>query len=487
MPEQIEKKKKRRIIRRIFKWLGLGLLVALIMGALIFDAPWKVLALLLILLAAHTILPKGTVKWFWLSVAAVVVILIIWVFLPDETEGWRPYTFDKEFVALQAKYAIPGSENAAIPYNKLFESLDIDANQPKFFAKSRDEPWRSGDHPETAEWLKGHQQTIDTLLEISRIEKCQFPITSNTAERPERLNKMRRCAFLLISSANNDIAEGRIDASLKKYLAIPGIGKHLYQQPAIIDFLVGIALESLPLTHLNRFIIEGEPTDQQLQLIANFLPDLKNNWNSDFDKVLTYEKLLQKNMLSFFYEINQQGKVRLSRDPTAVFKMWFPQQTPPTLSYFCRKRAKAGTLLGWFFMPPIPQKAGKIFDECYEKYDVMTKPDFDWGKIPDEVRPQFKLNYRFLIESLVNISVASYYRMHEVYIRSLTYRRGSRLLVAIRQYKNENGNWPPDLDAIKSIAPAEAFIDPVGGKQFEYENHGKRFSLYGETTNIWPK
>jgi FtsH-binding integral membrane protein len=72
-------KKKRRIIKRIFKWIGLGLLVAPIFAALIYDAPWKVLALLLILLAAHTILPKAAIKWFWLSVAAVVVILIIWV------------------------------------------------------------------------------------------------------------------------------------------------------------------------------------------------------------------------------------------------------------------------------------------------------------------------------------------------------------------------------------------------------------------------
>jgi hypothetical protein len=35
--------------------------------------------------------------------------------------------------------------------------------------------------------------------------------------------------------------------------------------------------------------------------------------------------------------------------------------------------------------------------------------------------------------------------------------------------------------------PAEALVDPVTGKQLNYENHGKRFSLYGEMVNIWPK
>jgi len=45
----------------------------------------------------------------------------------------------------------------------------------------------------------------------------------------------------------------------------------------------------------------------------------------------------------------------------------------------------------------------------------------------------------------------------------------------------------PNLNAIKSAAPAEAFIDPVTSNPLQYENHGERFSLYGETANIWPK
>jgi len=69
----------------------------------------------------------------------------------------------------------------------------------------------------------------------------------------------------------------------------------------------------------------------------------------------------------------------------------------------------------------------------------------------------------------------------------LTMRRGSRLLLAIKQYYNQHSDWPPDLESIKSAAPAEAFIDPVTGNQLQYENHGERFSLYGETANIWPK
>ena len=131
MTEQKQQKKKTGFVRRIFKWIGLSFLVLLLIAAIIFQAPWKIITLLAIVLTACTVLPKPFRKWFWFTAGCVIIVLIILVFLPEDNEGWRPYTFDIEMAELEVKYAIPDEENAAFAYDAIFEDLDIDSNQPE--------------------------------------------------------------------------------------------------------------------------------------------------------------------------------------------------------------------------------------------------------------------------------------------------------------------------------------------------------------------
>ena len=495
MAEEKQEKQKPGLVWRIFKWIGRGSLALLLIAGLIFQAPWKVITLLAVILAACTILPKPARKWFWLSAGVVVIALIIWVFLPEDDEGWRPYTFDEELAVLENKYAMPDEENAALAYDEIFQNLDIDANQPEFFTyskpSSKDELWLSKDHQETAEWLKGHQSTIEKLLQTAKKDKCRFlPIRVDPVgigEYMERLPKIRQCAFLLVSAANNDVAEGRIDDGIEKYLCIIQMGRHSYQQPVTIHQLVGFAIESIGLQQLNRFVIEGRPSEQQLQLLSSSLIGAKNNWGADLCKILDFEKLYAKNMLcSMAYEKRQEGKVRFSRGQLSLTGEQLPQKIPSG-TYLRRKFAKVGTILGWLYLPSSPEKIGEIVDAGFEQHYAMAEPDFDWDKEPSEFRPRRKANYNNIVEMLISLTGRAYYTIHEIYLRNLEMRRGSRLLTAIKRYYIENGSWPPSLEAIKSRAPVEAFIDPVSGNEFEYENHGERFSLYGETRNIWPK
>ena len=179
MTEQIKVEsggKNPSLLRRVLWWLWVVLLSALLVLGLIFAAPWKAISLFAIFLAAATILPRRYRKRFWLGVGVVVLAIIVWVFLPEDNKDWRPYTFDKELAELQAKYAVPDSENAAIIYNQILENWkQKEANEPNLPDCWTDlalkGPWFSKDQPEIAAYIQYHQDTIEKLVQASKFER----------------------------------------------------------------------------------------------------------------------------------------------------------------------------------------------------------------------------------------------------------------------------------------------------------------------------
>jgi len=514
---------RRQLALRIFKYFGLAALVLLIMAALFFQAPWKVITLLLIILAACTILPKPAHKWFWLSAGGVVIALIIWVFLPEDNEGWQPYkyNFNKQLEKLKTRYSILPDENAAVTYNQLMESydaneydvVDVIDSDPNTFDNVFRNPWLSKDYPEIAHGLKRNQSTIETLIGISKIKQCIFPI-SDPANPESEINRnaaIRHWARLLVIAINNDIAEGRIDKAIQKIVANLQMAKHLYQQPRGIDFLIGISVETLAIHNLNRIMVESAAMDGQMNIIEKALQGIKNDWNSVFAKSMEYDKLQAKMELTAYYEVNAKGRIRLSRDPWAQLRASARElyqnagvdinQIDATLihilypSYLQKKLIKAETILRWLAMPSDPEKAAQILDTCLDNYDVMAEPGFDWKKQPqklDSFKPRnnfYRLTfYKMHFAQLIADKWAeSNYALYDAYLSILALRRGSRLLVGIKQYQMEHNAWPANLHAIRAAVPAEALIDPVTGKEFTYMNHAERFSLYGEAMNIWPR
>jgi len=481
------KKKKQGAVRRILKWIGLTLLVALIILAFFFRAPWKVTTLLVTILLACTVLPKPYRKWFWLSAAGIVIALIMWVFLPEDTEGWRTFTFDEELAALETKYTIPDSENAATIYNQLLEDYDANAIHPDFLDANLDnltrrEPWSSEDYPELAKWLKKHQDTIAALMQVCRKNKCHFPIPANQADISQtmkRLSPTRRWAFLLIRAANNDLGEERIEQALEKQIAVLQMAKHQLQQSTLIEMLVGKAIEALALGQFKRFIVTGDAAEKHISVIEEAVTDIKHDWTYDWPRILDCEKLLMKNMLCrMYYEANAEGKTRLSRNPGATIRTQWPKA-----HYWRRKVGRVGTIFLWFFAPSTATKAGEIIDAAYERYYAMAEPDFDWKKEPEKAAPRHRFNYRFTTEMLVYILEPAYHRIHDIYLRNVAGRRGTRLIIMLRRYKNENSRWPDSLEKIKTLTPAEILVDPINGGSFVYKLTEENFTLYSKGKN----
>jgi tetratricopeptide (TPR) repeat protein len=422
--EQITKKTSRG--KRLFKgliatakYLFIAVLVFSLIAGLLLQAPWKVLTLIAIILAALTVIPKPARKWIWMTFGLIIIALIIWVFLPDnDSSDWKPFTFKDEIAAFEAARAVPDEDNAATIYNQLLVNYDEGASDPNFRDEDSDNltmnwPWLSGDHTKIAQWLQEHQNTIATLIQASRKDKCSLPTYFDTvglAKHPDIIFASKHWVFLLICGANNDLGHGRIDQAITKYIAALKLGDHLNQQPTTIDILVGYAIESMALDMFRAFAVTPYATEQHLDALEKTIEDLEYNWQSYWSTTIGHEKLFLKNTtLAVFYEVNSKYETRFTRDPTAAFRAQFIEMglehlkedfdTVPT--YWQKKFRKASTILGWIFWPTAPQEAGKIIDDVYQRYYAMAKPDFDWNKGPEKFSfTSIRLNFRTLIKML---------------------------------------------------------------------------------------
>lgn len=281
------------------------------------------------------------------------------------------------------------------------------------------------------------------------------------------------------------MGDGHINEALRKYICVLQMAKHQYQQPTLIDLLVGISIEAVATNQFNRFTITGDPSEAQLTFIGKVSAGIKHDWCSEFRQILEHEKLFAKNIYGMFYEVNPKGKIRLIRDPTTTMRTQLPEDIPP-LTYWQKKLLKAYTILGWFIMPSTPQKGGEIIDASYERFYAMAQPDFDWQEEPIEFKSSLtsvEFNFRYMMDLLASILEKPYYKIHDQYLRTISQQRASQLLIALRRSKNKHGCWPESLEDIKSLVSVEAFVDPVNSSFFVYKLTDDSFTLYSKGKN----
>ncbi len=343
--------------------------------------------------------------------------------------------------------------------------------------------------------------------------KCRFPIAADISSpdlKPpanfkevtqfwwilegERVIPMRHWGELLIISANNDIADGRFDEGLEKYIATLQIAKHLRQQPTPLYLLMGISINLQGLNQINEYVVTGNSNDEYLQRLNNVVKSSEYDWQSDLHQILDREKLMFKSfMCAMFFQTNQEGEVRLNRDPRSTLRFqigcimvsdkstWKPMNPD---SYGQIKLTKAMSVLCRFFVPSTPQKTAVIIDDIYEQYYSMADTEYDWQeKWGKYSLKSVRFNFRCLLEMMSRICESNWPGIHDRYLHAVTKQRGSQLLIALRSYKNKTGQWPQTLEELKPRAPVELFVDTINNGSFVYRLTEENFMLYSKGRN----
>ena len=305
---------------------------------------------------------------------------------------------DARLAAIDAERAIPDEQNAAIIYDSLMQDFGSLSVPQGIVNDATDtttkDPWATKDNPQLAAWIKQQQGMIDGFLQLAGITECRFPVggyPENFRRRMDRLAAVRRWMFILIRAANNDVADGRIDSAVEKYVALIRLADHLYQQPVITDNLVGYAIEAFASGRMRGLIVTGPCTEAHLRTIESAILPYEDKWDIRSRRMIEVDRLYSKK----------------------------------------------------------------------ERKDLLTWLQHFWS----------------------DHNTLYFEKAHEQYVRLLSYRRGMRILIALRRHREETGQWAQSLDQIRGSLPAAALVDPLNGGVFVYRLTEDSFTLYSKGRN----
>ena len=253
---------------------------------------------------------KRHIWHLWAALLVVLVVAIVCCFIRQK-HLWNSTSIDKQLVVIEAAIAIPDVENAAIYYMRFLTDPnnssildDLAGYSPSAYC----EPWANSEHPELAAELKTQSKFIQTLLNISDMQRARFSIYPNPGSNSwQMLADMRKLTFILSWAAANDLAVGRIETAFSKYKCQLKLACHLQQQPAMYYRLVGIAIEAAAFGNIKRVVIEDDITPEQLRSLETILETSRNPDEVDAEIADRVNRLIYDKELS---QMSIPGRLR---------------------------------------------------------------------------------------------------------------------------------------------------------------------------------
>lgn len=435
-----EKPEKKKGKFRIFlKWAARVIFGLFLLVLIYFQAPWKLLAFLGGLYLADIFLKQPYLRYFRFAVLAGVLVLAIWVFLPEEYEGWEPVVFKDKIDRFNYAYMPDDANNALAVYKKIFEEYDSEYFNIDFDEEVDDhvssKPWTAQEYPEAAIWLSDRYDAMERIREAAEIETFYLPIDSNDIYGFSDFTRMfRPISYLFVRQFYLELGNGDIDGAMDELVVIFKISKQLANQPSTIYNLISITPGGLALYRVNDLLVDYELDDEQLGRLKGYLEKYRLDTEKMLEASVEQEKLMSKVFwVSWTYE-QKDGKYRFMRSKECGSSCG---ATVTIKNEYIRERGKRlGAFIKWFFLPNDPEV-------------ISTMIEDGWSDIQSgEKLGRFKLNYNYSMRHLAQNVMDGLKGVKRVADKYDTAFDGSLIVLKLREFKNTHGKWPETLDGL---------------------------------------
>lgn len=148
--------------------------------------------------------------------------------------------------------------------------------------KAGDKPWKKAELPVIAAWLAANEAPLRTVEQASLRTKYFSPLVGTDAEPDAPLiavllpgvQKSREFARALSARAMWELGEGSQVDAWRDLMTIHRLGRLVGQGPTLIEYLVGVALESIAIKGELIFLSETQPSAKMLAMYRKQLDRL---------------------------------------------------------------------------------------------------------------------------------------------------------------------------------------------------------------------
>ncbi len=354
-------------------------------------------------------------------------------------------------------------------------------------------PWTKAEFPLIAAWLQENEIPLRTVALAADRPKYFSPLVGSDADPDGALiavllpgvQKSREFARALASRAMWELAEGSQVDAWRDLMTIHRLGRLVGQGPTLIEYLVGVALESVAMNGEQRFLSETKPSTKMLTMYRKQLDRLPAR-ASVADKLDAGER-------SMFLDCAQ----RMARGKMALKEIADGQGADG--GSLIEKLAE-GAILQSVDWDAALKSANKWYDRLAE---TARKPDYrvratEMKQFNDDLKKLAEKNRGpMVILSLLGGKPAISQAMSDMLIslllpavqqvvgaegRIIQRMRNLELAFALEMYRAETNEYPDSLERLAPKQIAEIPDDLFTGKPLKYERtpDGYRFYSVGQ-------
>jgi len=388
-----------------------------------------------------------------LIVVAMIVALAVWIHILGR--DIKPADFSD--LALPAHHIAP-EENAYTYFVKAAEALvtsytDENGDIVSFMKYRHD---NRTNMTVIAEILAANEETLEYLQQGIQCQRCIYPLPTRIDEPFPHAGKQIGLAMLLSSKVRYEQEEGSIDVAVQDVHTLLRYGQLVRQVPyAIIGFLVGLAVEGIGVSEIQRLARDPQLSDNQLRELLELVND-----------ILPYDASLQYASKTEFYhcvmamEDIEKGAVEVEgvtvKSPRKTF-LYLPQQTRLDFANHFR-----------MMIHESPKFYVDMTHNCDDDFDRLKPNFYKQGNKPSAWLTALVCRNMIgkMLQNLMMPAIAGALNRRCIADGNVAV---AKVIIACHLFEREKGRRPQTLDELVPEYLPAVPLDPFDGKPFRYK------------------